>query len=160
MEWIRRVGEYRTLVGKRDQLGYPLGALEQARLEELEAFFARSADRTVLPFVERESPRTPVSLTVSFSAGRVPGFGEARDLSTEGIFIKTTEQLPVGTKTEIRVIDRHSGDEWRFGAEVVRIECGPDDRRGLALRFRGIPLALRLGHRSSTPRAPRIKRAA
>jgi hypothetical protein len=159
MDWIRRVGEYRTLVGKRDQLGYPLGAVEQARLEELEAFFARAAaDYGRLPFVAREAARAPIALTVSFSAGRVPGFGEASNLSTEGMFVKTSEQLPVGTRTEVRVIDRHSGDEWRFGAEVVRIELGSADQRGMALRFRGIPLALRLGHRS--PERPRFKRAA
>ena len=45
MDFIHRVGEYRTLVGKRDQLGYPLGSLEQARLDELEAFFARQVDK-------------------------------------------------------------------------------------------------------------------
>ena len=40
MEWIKRASEYRTLAGKRDLLGYPLGAVEAARLEELERFFA------------------------------------------------------------------------------------------------------------------------
>ena len=71
MEWVNRVGEYRVLLGKRDQLGYPLGELESARLQELELFFTACADPNRAPFVARDQVRAPVTLIVSFSAGQI-----------------------------------------------------------------------------------------
>jgi hypothetical protein len=163
MEWVHRVGEYRTLMGKRDQLGYPLGEVERARLEELELFFTACADPQRAPFVARDQVRAPIQLIVSFAAGQNgqvgSGWGEARDISGEGIYLSTTQPLPVGAHTVIRVIDRYNGDEWRFGAEVVRIECGA--QTGMGLRFVGIPLSIRLGHRTTPPVLPRhLKQAA
>jgi hypothetical protein len=155
MDFIHRVGEYRTLVGKRDQLGYPLGSLEQARLDELEAFFAKQSEPTRLPFATREHDRARISLVVTFSSGSDPEWGEARDVSPEGMFIATFEPPELGTALVVRVIDRTSGDEWRFGAEVVRLSVGPVG--GIGVRFKGIPLKLRLGHRQS-PRT--LQRAA
>ena len=69
------------------------------------------------------------------------------------MYIETTQPLPVGSQTVVRVIDRHTGDEWRFAAEVVRLECG--ERTGMGLRFVGIPLSMRLGHRTTRPHHPR-----
>jgi hypothetical protein len=160
MEWINRVGEYRVLLGKRDQLGYPLGELERARLNELELFFTACADPTRAPFVARDQVRAPVTLIVSFSAGQIGnGWGEARDISGEGVYIETSQPLPVGAQTVVRVINRYTGDEWRFAAEVVRLECG--DRTGMGLRFVGIPLSMRLGHRTTPPYLPHdLKHAA
>jgi hypothetical protein len=157
MDFIHRVGEYRTLVGKRDQLGYPLGSLEQARLDELEAFFGALGQPRGLPFTTRERERARISLVVTFSSGNDPVAGEARDVSPDGMFIRTFEPLPLGARAIIRVIDRTSGDEWRFGAEVVRLAVGPNG--GIGIRFKGIPLQLRLGHRH--PRVqPSLKNAA
>ena len=76
----------------------------------------------------------------------------ARDISGDGVFIETRKPLRVGARTVMRVRDRVTGDEWRFGAEVVRLEGG--EHGGMGLRFVGIPLALRLGHRPA-PRATR-----
>jgi hypothetical protein len=56
----------------------------------------------------------------------------------------------------VSVLDRATAEEWRFGAEVVRLASGA--RRGMGLRLVGIPLALRVGHRAS-PVKP-IRRAA
>lgn len=157
MDLMHCVGEYRTLVGKRDQLGYPLGSLEQARLDELEAFFAAQLDPERLPFDGRQRERTSISLVVTFSSGSDPAAGEACDLSPEGMFIATWDRPQVGSDVVVRVIDRASGDEWRFGAEVVRLAVGPV--AGVGLRFKGIPLRLRLGHRRR-PQRPVYKRAA
>ncbi len=153
MEWIRRAGDYRTLVGKRDQLGFPLGPVEAARLAELERFFAASADPNLEPYAQRDQERAAISIVVMFSDDSEGGaVGRARDISGDGVFIETRKPLRVGARTVMRVLDRVTGDEWRFGAEVVRLESG--QHGGMGLRFVGIPLALRLGHRPA-PRATR-----
>ena len=150
MEWITRVGEYRTLRGKRDQLGCALGRSEAARLAELERFFAACADPHRIPFVQRDQLRAAISLFVTFRTGEENCDGEARDVSGDGMFIATPRPLAPGAQTTIRVIDRYTGEEWRFAAEVVRAES-----HGMGLRLLGIPLALRLGHRGAPPHSPR-----
>ena len=146
MEWIKRAGDYRTLVGKRDHLGYELGAIERARLAELERFFATQTNPDLEPYAQREQERAPISVVVSFTSEDAPSMlGHARDISGDGLFVETRRPLHVGKRTVIRILDKHTGDEWRFGAEVVRIEPGP--RGGMGLRFVGIPLQMRVGHR-------------
>jgi hypothetical protein len=157
MDWIRRAAELRTLVGKRDELGYPLGPVESARLSELEHFFTACADPERAPYVQREQIRRPVRIVVTFITR--PGSmvsGEARDVSGQGMYVACHEPLMLGEATVVRVIDRMSGDELRFAAEVVRVERG--DRPGMGLRFVGIPVALRVGHRPPPP-APQRKAA-
>ncbi len=158
MDWVRRAGDYRVLVGKRDGLGYPLGAVEQARLDELERFFMQDANRRRVPWASREQIRAPISIVVQFGDAA----GRARDISGDGIFVETAAPLPIGTRTVVRVsADEPACDgddqvevpyeEWRFGAEVVRIEAA-----GMGLRFVGIPLVLRITHRQrdEVKRAP------
>jgi PilZ domain len=150
MEWLKRTVDYRTLIGKRDQLGYPLGALESARLAELERFFSAPANPDLEAWAQREQERAPISLVVTFSSVQPGGGrGRARDISGDGVFIETTAPLRIGSRTVISVSDAVTGDEFRLGAEVVRIEAG--ERGGMGLRFVGIPLALRVGHRRATP---------
>jgi hypothetical protein len=159
MEWIRRAADYRVLVGKRDTLGFPLGALEQARLVELERFFGRDANRRRTPWTHREQLRAPVHLIVQFGDAT----GVARDLSGDGIFVETTRPLLPGARTVLRVNEAMQRgldglplpdeepaavDEWRFAAEVVRI-----DVNGMGLRLVGIPLQLRITHHG-TPLSP------
>jgi hypothetical protein len=145
MEWIRRVGEYRTLAGKRDSLGFPLDATEAARLDELELFFTACSDPERAPFITRNHERAAIHLVVTFRAGQNDiGCGEARDISGEGLFISTAQALPVGSSTVVRIIDRFLGDEWRFAAEVVRVERG-----GMGLKLIGIPVVMRVGHRAA-----------
>jgi len=159
MEWIRRAGDYRTLTGKRDQLGFPLGAVERARLEELERFFAAQADPNLEPYAQREQERAPISAVVTFTNDDTPArLGLARDISGHGLFVETRQPLRVGERTVVRVLDKYSGDEWRFGAEVVRLEGG--DRGGMGLRFVGIPVSMRTGHRPAPQRRPTLRRAA
>lgn len=152
MKWIRRVAELRTLSAKRDILGCDLGSEEAHRLEELETFFAECTDGggEADPF-ERLGWRAPVTLLVTYTTdGGAVQTGLLRDVSRDGAFLETEAPLPAGQPTTVRVIDRQTGDELRFTAGVVRAEEG-----GMALRFVGIPLALRLGHRP-----PSHKRAA
>ena len=149
MEWVRRVGEYRTLIGKRDGLGCSLGEQDLARLEELEQFFTACADPHRVPFIQRDQVRATVSVIVVFTAGRgtVAVDGQVSDISGEGVFIQTAKPLPVGAQTVLRIIDRFTGDEWRFAAEVVRLDS--TKKHGMGLRFVGIPVSLRLGHRAA-----------
>jgi hypothetical protein len=148
MEWVKRASEYRTLRGKRDELGYPLGPVEAARLAELEHFFQPDTELERASFEGREQARIPVSVLVEFdrpSALGGIGGGQTRDLSATGVFIETPVPLPVGARTILKVRNDAEGAEWRFTAEVVRVRGG--DKHGMGLRFVGIPLSLRVGHR-------------
>jgi hypothetical protein len=157
MEWIRRAVDYRTLIGKRDQLGAPLAPIEAARLADLERFFAASSDPDLEPYAQREHERTPISVVVAFPSEAPAGsVGRARDISGDGLFVETNQPLRPGTRTVVRVSDDETGEEYRLGAEVVRLEGGV--RGGMGLRFIGIPLALRVGLRRPEP--PTVRRAA
>lgn len=164
MDWVRRAGDYRVLVGKRDRLGYPLGELERARLEEVERFFTQDANRRRVPWASREQIRAPISIVVQFG----DAVGEARDISGEGMFVVTDARLAIGERTVVRVTDvpahARGGDDddaeppyeqWEFAAEVVRI-----DGDGMGLRFVGIPLVLRITHRHREEAAPMHMHAA
>jgi hypothetical protein len=160
MEWIRRAADYRVLVGKRDSLGFPLVDRELERLEELERFFGRDANRRRTPWAHREQLRAPARLVVQL--GDAVGF--LRDLSGHGMFVETKRPLQLGDKTVVRVNEAMQRgldgipfdldaepltvDEWRFAAEVVRV-----DVHGMGLRLVGIPLQLRITHHG-TPLSP------
>lgn len=141
MAWIRRIGEYRTLAGKRDLLG-ALTPAEATRLDTLERALSLGADPERAPFAQRAQRRQPIDLEVGFEGGGGLLTGRARDISGEGLFVETSSPLLPGAQTIVRVVDELAGEAWRFGAEVARVE-----RRGMGLRFLGIPLALRLGRR-------------
>jgi PilZ domain len=156
MEWIKRASEYRTLRGKRDMLGYPLGMVEAARLDELERFFQENLHPSRMVFNQREQQRIGISIVVTFSGRDGIGRGRARDVSGDGLYVETEEALPVGTRTMVSVMDRTTSEEWQFSAEVVRIESS-----GMGLKFLGIPLALRVGHRRPVPTVrPTLRKAA
>lgn len=152
MDWVRRAGDYRVLVGKRDRLGYSLGEQDQARLAELERFFVQDANRRRMPWVQREQIRAPISIVVQFGEHE----GRAQDISGDGMYVVTSTPLQPGMRTVVRVSEGPAVadgdedcdgafDEWQFGAEVVRV-----DAAGMGLRFVGIPLALRISHRRSS----------
>jgi hypothetical protein len=164
MDWVRRAGDYRVLVGKRDRLGYTLADAERARLDELERFFVQDANRRRAPWASREQIRAPISVVVQFG----DWVGQARDISGDGMYIETQAPLAIGQRTVIRVTggtvrdpdgDKLEGldeveaeapyEQWEFGAEVVRL-----DGSGMGLRFVGIPLALRITHRHRDDDAP------
>ena len=156
MEWIKRASEYRTLRGKRDMLGYPLGVIEAARLGELERFFQENLHPSRMVFTQREQQRIGISIVVTFSGRDGIGRGRARDVSGDGLYVETEQALPVGTRTMVSVMDRTTSEEWQFSAEVVRIESS-----GMGLKFLGIPLSLRVGHRRPAPvERPTLRKAA
>jgi hypothetical protein len=168
MEWIRRAADYRVIVGKRDSLGFPLVARELERLGELERFFGRDANRRRSPWASREQLRSPARLVVQL--GDTVGY--LRDLSGDGMFIETSRPLSPGARTVVRVneamqrgldgipfnVDEEPAtvDEWRFAAEVVRV-----DIHGMGLRLVGIPLQLRITHHGTTlsPSSPQMHAA-
>ena len=113
----------------------------------------RDANRRRTPWTHREQLRAPVRLVVQFGDAS----GVARDLSGDGIFVETSRPLLPGARTVLRVNEAMQRgldglpipdeepaavDEWRFAAEVVRI-----DVNGMGLRLVGIPLQLRITHR-------------
>jgi hypothetical protein len=156
MEWIKRASEYRTLMGKRDLLGYPLGAVEAARLGELEHFFAENLQPHRLVFTLRDQQRIPISIVVTFSGRNGTARGRACDISGDGLYVETVDQLPVGSRTVVCVMDTTTQEEWQFSAEVVRIATD-----GMGLKFLGIPLQLRVGHRRPpVVRRPTLRKAA
>ena len=157
MEWVKRAAAFRTLTGKRDLLGYPLGAVEAARLEELEHFFTEQLHPSRLAFTQREQQRVKISIVVTYSGLNGIGKGRARDVSGDGLYVETEMPLPIGSRTVIAVMDSITQEEWQFSAEVVRIESN-----GMGLRFLGIPVSLRVGHRRPTPtvRRPTVRKAA
>src|SRR6266511_1932656 len=58
MEWVRRAGDFRVLIGKRDGLGQALGADDEARLAELSRhFLAEDENRGRLPWAHRDKVR-------------------------------------------------------------------------------------------------------
>ncbi len=149
MEWVRRAGDFRVLIGKRDGLGQALGADDEARLAELSRhFLAEDENRGRLPWAHRDKVRADIDLAVEVGAG----VGQARNISPDGVFVVTEQPLPVGSHTVLRVSDAavvHDNqdvdatyDQWQFAAEVVRVEGG-----GMGLRFIGIPVALRIANR-------------
>ena len=155
MTMIKHCVDYRTLQGKRDLLGLQLSDRDRELLEELDQFFSeRALGPTDVPeFARRDYRRRAVRLAVEFRSPDGSREGRMADLSGGGTFIETAAPLATGAETVVRVFDRLAGREWRFGAEVAWV-----DARGMGLRFVGIPLEVRLGHRNR-PKSP-VRRAA
>lgn len=155
MAMVRHCMEYRTLSGKRDQLHLQLSERDRELLDELDHFFSEHAGagpRGVPEFARRDFRRRPLRLEVEFRGED----GCARDgmignLSGGGLFIETDQPLVPGSETVLRIFG--SQHELRFGASVAWVHAG-----GMGVRFVGIPLEVRLGHRGR-PLRP-IRRAA
>jgi hypothetical protein len=140
MEWVRRAGDYRVLIGKRDRLGYALGAVEQARLDELSRFFANDANRRRLPWAHREQIRAPISMIVQFGSA----VGQARDISPQGMFVATT-RAPTTTSrprsssgSSRRRWCASRAAAWGCGSSAFRCRCASRTvGRGATRRFSG-----------------------
>jgi uncharacterized protein (TIGR02266 family) len=86
----------------------------------------------------RSSLRVPTRLVVSYDA--LAGLeGVVGNLSRTGCFIKTDLPAPVGTRLELVLRDRGSGEPIQVPAEVVSMDVAQDGsglgRRGMGLRF-------------------------
>ncbi len=141
--------DYRTLLGKRDDLGMALATSDGARLVELESFFVRNARERAAPSISRrDQQRRPLKLAAQVRASDGDFYDALlADISGTGAFIETPTPLPTGARTVLRVIEPLSGREWRIAAEVAWAQ--PD--KGMGLRFVGIPLVLRVGLHRSRP---------
>lgn len=155
---IKHCVDYLALRGKRDDLGLALSPADRELLDELEHFFLERADSApagVPEFARRDFHRRDLKLAVRFSRsdGGVTE-GRIRNLSGGGAFVETIEPLAPGQRTVLRIIDEAAAREWRLGAAVAWVQHGG----GMGLRFVGIPLEVRLGHRPPARRP--LRRAA
>jgi hypothetical protein len=159
MAMIGHCVEYRTLRGKRDELGLALAPPDQELLEELEGFFRENcgAPESVPLFARREHVRRPVQLQIEFRRGDGSTTdGTISDLSGGGAYVETIQPLAPGQHTILRIFDAVAGREWRLGAAVAWTRWGA----GMGVRFMGIPLEVRLGHRTAPPKSSRPLRHA
>jgi hypothetical protein len=153
MAMIRHCVDYRTLRGKRDELGLPLSPVDQELLDELESFFREhcGAPESVPLFARREHVRRPVRLQIEFRRGDGKSSdAHLADLSGSGAFVETIEPLAPGQRTILRIFDAAAGREWRMGAAVTWTRWGG----GMGVKFVGIPLEVRLGHRTAPSTRP------
>ena len=145
--------EYRSLVGRRDELGLCLRPDEILRLRDLEAGLDSPppcGSGAAPPFLTRARERRSVFVPLEFRAGGVDREGVARNVSTGGIFVSTSHPLRSGERPSLRLFDDGNEREWRFSAEVVWTRHGPDG--GMGLRLLGVPFEMRLGgHRRHRP---------
>ena len=147
---------FRALCGRRDDLGLPLRPDENARLAELETIFGGRHDDEAderAAFVLRLEERARLQLSVEFrrATGELAE-GRLSNLSASGFFVETAYPLRSGEQTILKFLDADAGREWQFAGEVVWSRRG--DSSGMGLRFVGIPLEVRIGHRGGGLEAP------
>ena len=83
----------------------------------------------------RERRRLPLRLKVAYTAPRGRRLNFTRDLNEEGAFVRTAEQLPVGSTVPLLVYP--PGGDFKpieVAGEVTRQSEGAD--RGVGLQFR------------------------
>lgn len=86
----------------------------------------------------RDSVRVPARLRVGFET-----YGEIRDslmtnLSRRGVFIATTDPLPLGSKMQVWIRIEESGQEVEVEGEVASNNSGPgllSDELGMGIKF-------------------------
>ena len=86
----------------------------------------------------RESVRVPARLRVAFQSDGEIRESLMQNISRGGLFISTTEPLPLGTKVEIRVHTEESGENIDVKAEVASHIAGPglmNEDLGMGVRF-------------------------
>ncbi len=155
---VKHCVDYLALRGKRDDLGLSLSPGDRELLDELERFFLERAEHApagVPEWARRDHHRRDLKLAVRFTrADGSASDGRMVNLSGGGAFVETIEPLAAGQRTVLRIIDEAAAREWRLGAAVAWVQHGG----GMGLRFVGIPLEVRLGHRPHAK--PPLRRAA
>src|SRR5262245_61268880 len=79
----------------------------------------------------RRSPRAPVLMSVGYEADVVKGDAQAVDLSSAGLFLGTSNPLPVGTVLRLR-----------FGAVSLRVRVARVVEPGTPRRTAGMGVAI------------------
>jgi uncharacterized protein (TIGR02266 family) len=86
---------------------------------------------------KRQHPRTPVALTVAYASQGELQMDLATDLSPGGIFIRTSNPLPVGTDLDLTVVVAPTGLRISANGRVtwLREEERP---QGMGVEFTGV----------------------
>jgi CheY-like chemotaxis protein len=100
------------------------------------------AMRRCMRFVERSCQRLLVSLEVGYLSGKIAGEGVTKDISADGMFLKSNDELERGDEL---LLSFELPDEdrplWGIDGEVVRtVPRDPDSHliAGSGIRFRGL----------------------
>lgn len=97
------------------------------------------------PLAERENDRAEVALKVDIVCEGVEALAYTRDLSTDGCFLHTHEQLPMGALVSLSFqLPAPGGREVRLEGEIVRIGTNRSGSSGAAVRFTTITAADRV----------------
>jgi Tfp pilus assembly protein PilZ len=126
VKWRRATGDARARAG----VGVEFAASETAKVSFLHAF-VRGGLLDV-----RERRRLPLRLKVAYSAPRGRRLNFTRDLNEESAFVRTAEQLPIGTTVPLMVYP--PGGDFRpleVSGEVARQSDGGDRGVGVVFRF-------------------------
>lgn len=126
VKWRRSAGDARTRAG----VGVEFSASESAKVSYLQGY-VRGGLLDV-----REKRRLPIRLKVAYAAPRGRRLNFTRDLNEESAFVRTAEQLPIGTAVPLMVYP--PGGDFRpieVSGEVARQSDGSDRGVGLLFRF-------------------------
>jgi len=144
----------RALRGRRDDLGMQLSTEEEQRLAELERVYGGNepSREQRASFLLRVEDQAVLHLPVEFRRES----GEAADgmlcsLTAGGFFVETPHPRRPGDEVTIKFVDLAAGRVWQFGGQVQW--CREGACAGMALRFSGIPLEVRLSA-SVPPQGP------
>ena len=125
VKWRRTTGDARARPG----VGVEFGSSESAKLSYLHGYVRGGL------LDMRDKRRLPLRLKVAYSTARGRRLNFTRDLNEEGIFVRTAEQLPLGSAVPLLVYP--PGGDFKpleVGGEVVRQSEGND--RGVCVMFR------------------------
>jgi Tfp pilus assembly protein PilZ len=126
VKWRRATGDQRTRAG----VGVEFSPSESAKVSYLNGY-VRGGLLDV-----REKRRLPIRLKVAYAAPRGRRLNFTRDLNEESAFVRTAEQLPLGTAVPLMVYP--PGGDFRpleVNGEVARQSDGSDRGVGVVFRF-------------------------
>ncbi|MFI5290361.1 MAG: TIGR02266 family protein [Polyangia bacterium] len=88
---------------------------------------------------KRQHPRVPVSLTVSYPSKGALAQDLISDLSPGGVFIRTSQPLPIGTEIELQVVLGDEEPPIGVRGKVVWLRSGQAaTQEGMGIRFTGV----------------------
>jgi len=126
VKWRRATGDARARAG----VGVEFAATETSKINYLHGY-VRGGLLDV-----RERRRLPIRLKVAYSAPRGRRLNFTRDLNEEGAFVRTAEQLTIGTTVPLLIYP--PGGDFRpleVSGDVARQADGSDRGVGVLFRF-------------------------
>jgi hypothetical protein len=144
---VRKVYEYRDLLGRRDLLRMPLDDHEADRLETLTRLFEwrpEDLSSALLPkSVRRRFARLDVRIPATVKIGDDVWLVRIVNLGAGGAVVEDAPPLRRGDLAVLRVPMRKSGREYHFSSQVVW-HAEPPGRSLTGLTFVGVPIEARL----------------